>query len=141
MITLQKNIKRFFFDRKIVVEAVNKATLKALSNAGAFIRTRARSSMRRRKGISSPGQPPSVHAGQLKDRLYFAYDPSARSVVVGPERYAKAEAPPLLEFGGTATRKGKPAQYRPRPFMAPALQAEVKAGTIPQQWANSIRST
>ena len=140
MITLQKNIKRFFFNRKVVIEAMDKATRSALSKAGAFIRTRARTSMRRRKAVSTPGQPPSVHAGQLKDRLYFAFDPASKSVVIGPERYAKAEAPSLLEFGGTATRKGKPARYRPRPFMAPALQAEVQAGTIPSQWANSLRN-
>jgi hypothetical protein len=139
MITLRKDIKRFFFDRKVVIDAMDKATRAALSKAGAFIRTRARTSMRRRKGISGPGQPPSVHTGLLKDRLFFGYDPSNRSVVVGPERIGKADAPPLLEFGGSTTRRGKPARYRPRPFMAPALDAEVRAGTIPPQWTNSIR--
>jgi hypothetical protein len=81
-----------------------------------------------------------VHTGLLKDRLFFGYDPASKSVVVGPERVGKADAPPLLEFGGSAVRKGKPARYRPRPFMAPALESEVKAGTIPKQWANSIRA-
>lgn len=140
MITLQKDVKRFFFDRKAVVDAMGRATVRALSKAGAFVRTRAKSSMWRRKAVSSPGQPPSAHTGLLRDRLFFAYDPANRTVVVGPERIGSAGPPGLLEFGGSSTLKGKPVRYRPRPFMAPALDAELAAGAVPQQWSNSLRS-
>lgn len=138
-----KEFRRSFFDRKLVIDKMSNATRRALSKVGAFVRKRAKTSIKRRKGISKPGSPPSSHAGQLKGLLFFGYDPSAQSVVVGPAAFRKAEAPNLLEFGGTivrSTRKGKKKMvYRPRPFMAPALQKEIEAGTIPKQWKNAIR--
>jgi hypothetical protein len=138
-----REYKKFFFDRKLVMDKMGEATRRALSKAGAFIRTRARTSIRKRKKISKPGSPPSSHVGTLKKLLFFGYDPSAKSVVVGPAAFGKAEAPSLLEFGGQvkrATRRGRKTMvYRPRPFMGPALQREVEAGTIPKQWQNAIR--
>lgn len=52
-----------FFDRKAVLAAVDKATLRVLSKFGAFVRRRAKSSIRKRKKASPPGQPPSSHSG------------------------------------------------------------------------------
>jgi hypothetical protein len=103
MVTLK--VVNSFFDRDSVISAMDKATRKALSKAGAFIRTRARSSMRRRKSASSPGSPPSVHKGTLKNLLFFSWDPATKSVVIGPEKFARGEAPNLNEFGGTVTRQ------------------------------------
>ena len=71
-------MKDFFFDRQAVKGRMTKANRKALSKAGAFIRRRARSSLRRRKKSSEPGRPPSVHTSDrvatLKNIL-FAYEP------------------------------------------------------------------
>ena len=67
---------------------VDEARRKNLSRAGAFIRQTARRSMRKRKlGIySEPGNAPYSHGlQQLKNRLFFAYDPILESVVIGPE--------------------------------------------------------
>jgi len=72
-----------------------------------------------------------------------------------------ATVPQVMEFGGAASirevrvgkhwlssvrrvRPGQPARvrrakYAPRPFMGPALEAEVAAGTIPKAWAGSVR--
>jgi len=100
-----RQFKAGFFDRELVARALDKATHRALSKGGAFIRRRAKSSMPRRKKISVAGQPPSAHAGHVKDFLYFAYDHASRSVVVGPARLNKPD-PNLLariEHGGTAT--------------------------------------
>lgn len=137
-------IKKFFFDRKVVIDAVDRATRKALSKAGAFIRTRSKSSIRSRKKVSAPGSPPSSHTGDLKKRIFFGYEPATKSVVVGPVRFRAGEAPRLLEFGGQARRrshgKTRAVAYRPRPFMGPALQKEIAAGTIPKLWSNSVRS-
>lgn len=126
-----------FFDRDKVMKAVAAADRRALSKFGAYVRTRARSSIRTRKKASAPGQPPSSHKGWLKQHLYFAWDQATRSVVVGPAQLGRGTAPRALEFGGpslsfrrlkvsgrayTATRV---VNIRPRPFMHPALAAEL----------------
>ena len=130
-------LKSLFFDSPAVINAVNAVTRKALSRAGAFIRTRARSSMRRRKGAAKPGMPPYVHAGDLKDKLFFSYDPVRKSVVVGPIRFSKGIAD-VLEEGGDSTvvRHGKTVkiQVAPHPYMGPALAKEIEAGTIPREF-------
>lgn len=120
--------KNWFFDRAEILGRMEKAAVRSMSKFGAFVRTRARSSIRRRKKVSEPGQPPSAHAGQIK-LIYFAYDPGSRSVVVGPVEFKRGEAPPLLEFGGEREKRlqsgaVKVQHYRPRPFMGPALEAE-----------------
>lgn len=128
-----------FFDRAAVVNALGKAKAGAMSRMGAFVRRRARSLIRRRKKSSSAGQPPSDHGGALKRLLFFAYDPGAQSTVVGPEKFGESNGANALEFGGKESRKGRTLNYAARPFMAPALRAEVAAGTLPKAWANSIK--
>lgn len=197
-------MKDFFFDRPAVDRALDRATKKNLSKAGAYIRKRARSSLRRRKKPASPGSPPSVHSddnvANLKNIL-FAFDPNALAVFIGPvglnQRNYSSQGysttiPALMEFGGTiyirewrfdmldrrtfemvmrnpsmmkfaeewtradqrwqnASRKRKwtlrdlgveyrvrPATYPKRPFMLPALEEEVKAGTILNLWSGSV---
>jgi hypothetical protein len=137
------SVKNCFFDRAAVKNAVDRATLRVLSKIGAYIRQAARSSIRTRKAISQPGNPPSSHEGSLKRLIFFSYDPAAHSVVIGPvPLHGVAEAPPLLEFGGTARRvrrgKGYVANYRARPYMGPALQQELPK--LPSMWANSVRA-
>lgn len=107
-------MKRAFFDTKLVERALGKARMEALSKAGAFVRKRARSSLRRRKKPSSPGSPPSVHSkdsvASLKTIL-FAWDSSIDGVIVGPVALnqandmasgARTTVPALHEHGGTA---------------------------------------
>lgn len=177
MITL-KEAKRNFFDKPRVLNALDKARLRALSKAGAFIRKRARSSMRRSPSYSKPGRPPHAHVGLLKTMLFFSYDRSRESVVIGPVALSRSsDVAPLLEFGARVTARherwaatkiamtssssvvrrraqrasdrrwqvtlvakaGDRLVYAPRPFMGPALVAEVEAGTIPRQWAGEVR--
>lgn len=73
-----------FFDSPAVLAKVGKARIKVLSKFGAFVRTRARSSIRKRKKPSSPGQPPSSHTGTLKRFIFFSYVQESDSVVIGP---------------------------------------------------------
>lgn len=152
MATIGFNKKQYFFDRQIVIDAIGRAAAKNLSRAGSFIRTSARSSLRRRKKISSPGEPPSVHAqdrvATLKN-IWFVFDPANRSVVVGPlklngsrlEGSDRQTVPSLHEFGGTAVvgqrKRKRRAKYAPRPFMGPAMERELPkfAGL----WANSVK--
>jgi hypothetical protein len=121
--TVNYKLKDFFFDRSVVERSLDTATKKNLSQAGRFVRTRARTSMKRRKNrvnkktgkeISSPpGRPPFAWSedpvATLKNIL-FAYDPSRQSVIVGPvglnqKQYLGGQlragtVPELHEFGG-----------------------------------------
>jgi hypothetical protein len=138
-----KQAKAGFFDRAAVLSATSIAERKVLSRFGAFVRQRAKTSIRPRKDSSAPGSPPSSHVGLLRQHLYFAWDRDRRSVVIGPVRLNKGQgdAPMLLEYGGTATRsrwgRSYLAHYRARPFMRPAFDAELPR--LPPQWRNSIR--
>lgn len=153
---------RVFFDKPAVLGAVDKATRQVLSRFGAFVRRTARQSIRKRKGISKPGHPPSSHTGLLKQFIFFAYEPSRRSVIIGPEKLTGRvgqTALPALEYGGESTtwdmvsrrehvndrgvyrvHRGK--QYRQiriqaRPYMGPAFAKEKPK--MPQMWRDSIR--
>jgi hypothetical protein len=139
-----RQAKANFFDRAAVKSAVDRATIRVLSRFGAFVRTRARSSIRKRKAVSQPGQPPSSHIGTLKRFIFFSYESTKRSVVIGPTPIAGGgEAPELLEHGGTSVfvpprghRRAR-ANYRPRPFMTPAF-AEVQKN-LPNLWRDSVK--
>lgn len=139
------DIRSLFFDRGAVTRAVDKAKRAVLSKAGAFIRTTARHSIRTRKGSAPPGKPPHSHKGTLRRLIFFGYDRSSDSVVVGPVGFRRSTAPNVLEFGGKATlvrrRRGRlvrqRASYDARPFMGPALAKE--RPRLPSRWANSLR--
>ena len=138
-----RDAQRGFFDRATVVAATSAAERRVLSRFGAFVRQRARSSIRSRIAPSPPGSPPSSHVGLLRRQIFFAYDAGRRSVVVGPVRLnqGRGEAPALLEFGGPAVRMqhghARRVTYRARPYMRPAFEVELRA--LPPRWRNSIR--
>lgn len=143
-----KQAKAAFFDRARIVRATTDATRRVLSRAGAFVMTSARSLIRSAKGwddFSKPGRPPKSHLGLLKRFIFFGYDESRRSVIVGPARLGnkKGDAPSLLEFGGDATRRNRRAKqdtvahYEPRPFMGPALQKNLER--FPSLFHDSIK--
>lgn len=138
---------RFVFDRKHVMDSVEKSKLKVLSRCGAFVMTTARGLIRHAKNwndYSKPGRPPKSHLGLLKKLIVFAWEPRSRSVVIGPTRLNQRDdsAPALLEFGGEAIRtKRMPerqyvAHYEPRPYMGPALEKNV--AKFPTLFENSI---
>ncbi|MEO0511798.1 MAG: hypothetical protein AAF108_02760 [Planctomycetota bacterium] len=72
---LDIRVKSLFFDRPAVQRAIDPARRRALSKAGAFVRQRAKTSMRKRRGTSRPGQPPFAHEGSLRRMVLFGYDP------------------------------------------------------------------
>lgn len=137
-------VKRLFFDRKSVLDATDKATRAALSRFGAFVRTRSRTSIRTKKGISPPGSPPFSHRGTLKKGILFAYDPGRKSVVIGPTQMGRSgDGARVLEEGGTVRLplgpggKAVACAFRPRPYMQPAFQAELPRAV--QQFKGLIR--
>lgn len=103
-----KQAKSAFFDRDSVKKKLDMGMRRVLSRAGAFVRRRAKSSIRKRKKASPPGSPPSSHTGVLKDFIFFAYDDANKSVVIGPTKTNQKNAfgrggktvPGVLETGG-----------------------------------------
>lgn len=128
-------IKKNFFDSEKVLKAVDANNRRKLSRFGAFVRTRSKSSIRKRKRASKPGEPPSSHTGILKKFIYFSYDEATKSVVVGPAALRNnSTAPRLLEHGGSGVtskfvnRRGQIHRrgfWRARPFMRPAFEKEL----------------
>lgn len=108
---LNARVTRMFFDKPAVMRAVDRATRRVLSRFGSYVRRTARFSIRRRKAPSVPGAPPSSHTGDLKNRIYFAYEPQRQNVVIGPTptnqvffkadgRPVRGTVPEVLEKGG-----------------------------------------
>ena len=140
-------IKQLFFDTKAVRSKLDAATRRVLSKFGAFVRRGARSSIRKRKRTSAPGEPPSSHTGLLRRFIFFGYDPTKRSVVIGPARLNQkiGDAPAALEYGGTSTviedlrgkRKKRRVRMAARPYMGPAFETEKPK--LPAMWRDSVR--
>lgn len=157
-----KAAKGGFFDREPVRRAVDAAALRILSRFGAYVRQRARTSIRVRGGTSAPGSPPHGHisgtrtrsdrAGRtrvrpvslLREWILFSYDRERKSVIVGPAKLAGTVGPralEALEYGGTtiALTNGKKRSLtvRARPFMRPAFSEELSR--LPEDWRNAVR--
>ena len=87
---------------------------------------------------SRPGEPPRSITGLLRRFLYFAFDPSRRSVVIGPARISSGSgAPETLEHGGFTKRGSRRVRIDARPYMGPALEREQVQ--LPALWRNSVR--
>jgi len=144
---IRMDLKAIFFDRKAVMRGMDRTTRRVLSKFGAFVRRGAKSSIRKRKCPSSPGEPPSSHTGLLRRFIFFGYDRSRRSVVIGPQRLNQkiGDAPHAMEYGGTSTvieglrgkRKKRRVKMAARPYMAPAFEQEKPK--LAAMWAGSIR--
>lgn len=122
-------VRESFFDSEAVAKKVEAGKRRVFSRMGAFVRTRARSSIRRRRKSSPPGQPPSAHSGEIK-LIFFAWDDATQSVVAGPVPFrgksglAGGVVPRVLEFGGDVAAGGTVKHYAGNPFMRPALEHE-----------------
>lgn len=105
-------VKSWFFDRKVVLEFMDRKTLETMKKSAFLVRKIASNSMRRRRAASSPGQPPSAHGeGRgplLKKFLFASFDPVSMSAVIGPtllHRKDNAKVPQNLEHGTTIRRR------------------------------------
>jgi phage gpG-like protein len=133
-------LKYLFFDSPKVTRAVDKSTRRVLSRFGAFVRRTAKQSIRKRKKASVPGMPPSSHMGLLRKFIFFGYDRTKNSVVIGPTRLTennRGEAPSILEYGGRTTVDKKRVKISARPFMGPAFEKEKQ--TLPAMWQDSVK--
>lgn len=120
-------MRSMFFDRNAVSNHIDATTKKVFTKFGAYVRRRARRSIRKRKGSSAPGKPPSSHTGVLRRFIFFGFDSARRSVVIGPvlAPSKSGKAPAVLEHGGTVTLpSGERTDVAPRPYMGPAFEHE-----------------
>lgn len=96
--------KKWFFDSVAVKNMLDKKSKQALSKMGAFVRRRARSSIRKRKKVSDPGKPPTDRTGKVKRFIWFALDPKRLSLVVGPVKLGNTNKGSFRSVGGPGTR-------------------------------------
>ena len=105
-----RDMKKGFFDRRQVVDAMDNATKTVFSKFGMYVMRDARKSMHQAKSFadySKPGHAPLVHMGLIKDFLLYCFDPAERAVIIGPAwagknppGYGQTTVPELLEKGG-----------------------------------------
>lgn len=157
--------KKMFFDRQAVLNATDRARVRALSKFGAFVRRADKSSVKYKKGKSAAGSPPHAHrlahfkrkkkskgqtvrqpSSPLRELIFFGYDSSSRSVVIGPaafkSRLGVGVVPRVVEEGGVGPFVGKggkvqSAVYKPRPHTGPAFRREIPK--LPQMFKDSIK--
>lgn len=118
MIGISLDKTKQFFDKEFVQQKVDASTRRTLAADGALLRRSARRSMRSKKGAAPKGKPPHRHKKDAEhpkgplvyERLFFAYEPSTESVIVGPEQLGDSKALTSLEDSN--------------PFMRPTLERE-----------------
>jgi len=105
---------------KLVMRAVQHASVDPLVKCGAIVEAKAKQSMRHGGGQdrepSSPPEPPNVQTGNLRSKIHHGYDRLRDVVVVGPllsAAYGRIHEFGL-RFGGRS--------YPIRAFMRPALE-------------------
>jgi len=146
-----------FFDPDALKIAVKKAEARVQSKFGAFVRQRMKTSIKYQDGTAPAGRPPFAHRSKgftktktnkktgattrqsrspLRELIYFARDPAANSVVIGPVLFGPGTAS-LIERGGTGSVGGRPVRVAPHPFARPAGEAEAKK--LPDLLRNMVK--
>lgn len=178
-----RGMKAGFFNRKDIITSMNEARYRALFALGGNVRQQAHKLLKTRRkklvrqeieGVvnwideteySAPGNPPFVREPEslLRKFVFFSYDRSTGSIIIGPARTNKPTgAPEVLEFGGTVRfRTFQPGRVRirsdgstwqtqgrwvkktrsmaARPFMRPAFGKGL-AG-LRQQWQDALKKS
>ncbi len=138
-------VKTQFFTQQKVKDQLDPATRQRLTKFGAFVRRRAKSSLKYAAGEAAPGRPPHVHysgsfvvrrkvkgitqkqqASPLRELTFFSYERTTKSVVIGPAiGGSRSGAPRTIEEGGQARIDGRTVHVRPRPWVRPAFELEL----------------
>jgi len=105
------------FDDDRIRKQLDRAERRNLFRAGKFTRTTAKRSVRKRKKPSKPGNPPHSHVGTLRKLIFYAWDLTSRTMLVGPFRTLptggrrnrtrmvdRATGAEVLEKGGSVIR-------------------------------------
>ena len=128
---------RFIDETRKLLEAVDKEKRKRMLRGGSLVRTIMKRSIRfRKRKKSQEGDPPFAHVRGFGLRsIFYAWDPSTETVVIGPVvGDDRTNAPQALEFGGYSMisvstrdrrRSGRRrirARIKRRPYSFPALE-------------------
>ena len=125
-----------------VAKKVRKAGWDALRRLGFLIRQKAQGSIEVSDTPSLPGDPPHTKQKRLpKSILYATEDSGTPSVVAGPAKNLAGMLGHAMECGGeslvsASTPHRSPVDLAARPFMGPALAAEV--GELPGLLADKL---
>lgn len=103
LFNIKFNARKSVFQDDRIIEKFANASRRVLNKFGAFVRRRAKSSIRARKRASTPGAAPSKHTGLLRDLIVFNVDRSPNNVVIGPLQTNKVShiGPNLTPVTGT----------------------------------------
>ena len=104
--------KGFYWNKKAISNAIGKVNTEFLFAAGAFLRNRARGSMKKgqlrdgQRVPSAPGKSPFRWGNQLYDFMLYSFDPATNTMVVGPKHLGgqpsgRSATAHVLEQGGT----------------------------------------
>ena len=126
---------RLFFDRNVVMNAMDRRELRVLSRTGSF----GRGSMRRlfrsggKKGKSAgPGQMPRYHTRgfvSLMDGVFFTADLNKGSVMIGPNKLRTKVRPYTARSGAQLLNEGGRAEIMSWRFNKPIKRRVVSART------------
>lgn len=140
---------------KRYLKRVNSSQPSSLGKAAALVRKTAKWSIRKRKKISRPGDPPSSHANQLlKRNIFYEVDRRRQNATIGPVALNQRikGIPETLEHGGKSTiipwvskrgsrkerkRKVRMVTVKARPFMGPALE-KVRTKLV-KYWRGNVK--
>jgi len=128
------NVKTTDETPKVEAE-VRKANYRNLGHAAASIRKFAAGLIKRGKRASDKGTPPRTRRGLLRRALRWAVEHRGQgdeTAVVGPRASMVGTAAAAHEHGGTY--KGE--DYPQRPFMGPALEANLDR--FADEWAKGL---
>lgn len=131
MITLRAKIQ----DRTpSIIRTAKKRNIETLSQAGAYVRSVIRFSIRRSKRASVPGEPPKTRRGALRQSLLFSVEKERERVLIGP-----AASRIGIGVGGAHEfgERFRGRSYPERPFSRPGILAA--APRLPKQWQGFIR--
>lgn len=136
-VTLDK--VKLLFDKKPLMSAADRFTLRLLGKFGAYTRTAQRNSMKKARGkeVSEPGKPPLRHSTNpdIKNTVFYVVDVKHKEVVIGmvllrDHSSGKPPMPGILEHGGTtyitSHGKTKPTTIENRPSSRPAFKKTIK---------------
>lgn len=112
-VTPKFTLKQATLEIKRINDAIRRGEKRAVMKSLAFIRTKVRTRvLRRRKKVSEPGKPPNIHSrGRISLRqVFFEYNEPRREGFVGPIKMTPQSphkpattVPNVLEFGGPVT--------------------------------------
>lgn len=107
-------VAEFFFDRKKVIDAMDRKVAKAMNFIGGTLRKTAKRSVRKstkNKPHGVEGGPVRTQTGIYPKTILYEYDPRKKTVICGPKKLSITDAvqpvnrssvPELLEKGGRA---------------------------------------